>query len=44
MNTSYLEFLSTHPPLFSMAKDPLEAYDWLRTTESKFGMLHCTEY
>jgi hypothetical protein len=41
---SYLEFLSTHPPLFSGAKDLLEAGDWLRTTESKFGLLHCTEY
>jgi hypothetical protein len=26
------------------AKDPLEADDWLRTTKSKFGLLHCTEY
>jgi hypothetical protein len=44
MNTSYSEFLATHPPLFSRGKDPLEAYDWLRTTESKFSLLHCTEY
>jgi hypothetical protein len=44
MNTSYLELLSTHLPLFSGAKDPLDADDWLRTTESKFGLLHCTEY
>jgi hypothetical protein len=44
MNTSYSEFLSTHPPLFSRAKDPLEADDCLRTTESKFGLLHYTEY
>jgi hypothetical protein len=44
MNTSYLEFLATHPPLFSGGKDPLEADDWLRTTESKFSLLHCTEY
>jgi hypothetical protein len=41
---SYLKLLSTHPPLFSRAKDLLEADDWLRTTESKFGLLHCTEY
>jgi hypothetical protein len=41
---SYSEFLSTHLPLFSGAKDPLEADDWLCTTESKFGLLHCTEY
>jgi hypothetical protein len=44
MNISYSEFLVTHPPLFSGEKDPLEADDWLRTTESKFSLLHCTEY
>jgi hypothetical protein len=44
MNMSYSEFLSTHLPLFSGAKGPLEADDWLRATESKFGLLHCTEY
>jgi hypothetical protein len=44
MNTSYSEFLATHPPLFSGGKDPLEAVDWLCTTESKFSLLHCTEY
>jgi hypothetical protein len=44
MNTSYSEVLSTHPPLFSGAKDPLKADNWLRTTESKFGLLHCIEY
>jgi hypothetical protein len=44
MNTSYSEFLVTHPPLFSRGKDPLEADNWLRTTESKFSLLHCIEY
>jgi hypothetical protein len=44
MNTSYSEFLVTHLPLFSEGKDLLEADDWLRTTESKFSMLHCIEY
>jgi hypothetical protein len=44
MNTPYSEFLSTHLPLFSRAKDPIEADDWLRTTESMFNLLHCTEY
>jgi hypothetical protein len=34
----------THPPLFSGGKGPLEADDWLCTTKSKFGLLHCTEY
>jgi hypothetical protein len=41
---SYSEFLSTHLPLFSGAKDPIEADDWLCTTESMFGLLHCIEY
>jgi hypothetical protein len=44
MNTSYSEFLATHPPLFFGGKDQLEADDWLRTTESRFSLLHCTEY
>jgi hypothetical protein len=44
MNTSYSKFLATHPPLFSGGKDHLEADDWLYTTESKFSLLHYTEY
>jgi hypothetical protein len=40
MNTLYLDFLATHLSLFSGVKDPLEADDWLRTNESKFGLLH----
>jgi hypothetical protein len=44
MNTSYTEFLVTHLPLFFGGKNSLEADDWLRTTESKFSLLHCTEY
>jgi hypothetical protein len=44
MNTSYSEFLATHPPLFSGGRDPLEADDWLYTIESKFSLLNCTEY
>jgi hypothetical protein len=43
LNTSYSDFLVTQLPLFSGAKDPLEADNWLCTTESKFGLLHCTE-
>jgi hypothetical protein len=39
-----LDFLATHPPVFADATDPLEADSWLRTTESKFGLLNCTEY
>jgi hypothetical protein len=44
MNTSYSEFLVTHPPLFFEGKDSLEADDCVRITESKFSLLHCTEY
>ena len=44
MDSSYSDFLATHPPIFAEATDPLEADNWLRTTESKFGLLHCTEY
>jgi hypothetical protein len=44
MNTLYSDFLATHLPLFFRVKDPLEANDWLYTTELKFGLLHCIEY
>jgi hypothetical protein len=43
-DSSYSDFLATHPPVFADATDPLEAYSWLRTMESKFSLLHCTEY
>jgi hypothetical protein len=41
---SYSDFLATHPSIFSGAKYPLDVDDWLHTTESKFGLLHSTEY
>jgi hypothetical protein len=44
MDSSYTDFLATHPPLFIEASDPLEADNWLRITESKFGLLHFTEF
>jgi hypothetical protein len=44
MNKSYSDFLVTHPSVFSRAKDPFESNDYLCTTESKFDLLHCTEY
>jgi hypothetical protein len=43
-DSSYSDFLATHPPVFADATDPLEADSWLHSTESKFGLLHCTEY
>jgi hypothetical protein len=39
----YTDFLTTHPPMFAEAVDPLEADNWLRIIESKFGLLHCSE-
>jgi hypothetical protein len=43
VETSYTNFLVTHPPTFVEATDLLEADNWLRIIESKFGLLHCTE-
>jgi hypothetical protein len=43
-DSSYSDFLATHLSIFANATDPLEADSWLHTTESKFGLLHCTEY
>jgi hypothetical protein len=40
----YSDFLATHPPVFADATDLLEADSWLHATESKFGLLYCTEY
>jgi hypothetical protein len=41
--TSYLDFSKTRPPLFVKAEDPLEAGEWIRVIEQKFGLLRCTE-
>jgi hypothetical protein len=43
-DSSYSDFLATHPPVFADATNPLEADSWCCTTEFKFGLLHCTEY
>jgi hypothetical protein len=40
---SYLDFWAIQPPMFTEMMDPLEDNHWLRVTESKFGLLHCTE-
>ena len=42
-HTTYGDFLATHPPVFSDADEPVEAENWLRVIESKFGLLQCTE-
>jgi hypothetical protein len=36
--------LVTHLPIFAEVMDPLEVDKWLCMTESKFGLLHYTEY
>jgi hypothetical protein len=41
--TSYLDFSETRPPIFVKAEDPLEADEWIRVIEQKFGLLRCTE-
>jgi hypothetical protein len=41
--TTYGNIVATHPPLFTNAREPLEADHWLRVIESKFGHLHCME-
>jgi hypothetical protein len=43
-DSSYSDFLATHPLVFADATNPLEAGSWLSTMESKFRLLHCTEY
>jgi hypothetical protein len=43
-DSSYSDFLETHPPVFADATDPLEVDSWLCTMTSKFELLHCTEY
>jgi hypothetical protein len=44
VETSYIDFLATHPPTFVDATDPLEVDNWLHIIESKFRLLHCTDY
>jgi hypothetical protein len=43
VESSYTDFLATHPPTFTEAVDPLDVDNWLRIIESKFGLLHYTE-
>jgi hypothetical protein len=37
---TYQEFLSTQPPLFTRAEDPLDADVWLWVVESKFPLIN----
>jgi hypothetical protein len=44
LESSYIDFLVMHPLLFIEASNPLEADNWFCITESKFGLLHYTEF
>jgi hypothetical protein len=39
--TTYGDFMATHLPLFTEAREPLEADNCLQVMESKFGLLRC---
>jgi hypothetical protein len=43
-SSTYFDFLAIQPPEFAEITDPLEANHWLRVTESKFRLLHCSEF
>jgi hypothetical protein len=42
-DTTYSEFSETRFPLFIKAEEPLEADEWVRVMEQKFGLIRCTE-
>jgi hypothetical protein len=42
-DTMYLEFSETRPPLFVKEEEPLEADEWIRVMEQKFGLIQCLE-
>jgi hypothetical protein len=42
-DTTYLEFSETRLPLFVKGEEPLEANEWIRVMEQKFGLIRCTE-
>jgi hypothetical protein len=42
-DTTYLKFSKTRPPLFIKVEEPLEADEWVRVMEQKFGLIRCTQ-
>ena len=40
----FADFLRTQPPVFTRAKDPLEANHWLRTVEQKLDLVRCGQH
>ena len=44
MGVRYSDFLETRPPIFTKAKHPIEANEWIQTLEQKFHVIpQCTE-
>ena len=41
---SFKDFQNTKPPIFKVAKEPLQADEWLNTIEQKFCLLRVTEH
>jgi hypothetical protein len=39
----YMEFSETPLPIFVKAEEPLEADEWVRVMEQKFGLIRCME-
>jgi hypothetical protein len=42
-DTTYMEFSETRRPIFVKVEQPLEADEWIRVMEQKFGLIQCTE-
>ncbi|GJN40009.1 hypothetical protein PR202_gb29170 [Eleusine coracana subsp. coracana] len=42
--STYSDFLGTHPPTFERVREPLDADHWLCQTVSEFGLLECMEH
>ena len=42
--SDFKDFLDTKPPIFKEVEEPLQADEWLDTTEQKFCILRVTEH
>jgi hypothetical protein len=38
-DTTYMDFSETRPPIFVKVEEPLEANEWIRVMEQKFGLV-----
>jgi hypothetical protein len=41
--SSFKDFMSTRPPIFKEAAEPLDAEEWMNTMEDKFCVMRMTE-